>query len=107
IESYRRALSIYPRFSEAHVNMGYSQHHLGLLNDAVESFKCALEIDPEHPAAHYTLAETLLLLGDFEAGWREYEWRFRSHQCHSPLPLRRWDGWPLAGQTILLACEQG
>ena len=52
----------------------------------------------------------LLLRGDFERGWEEYEWRWKCKD--TPIPLRnftqeRWDGGPLEGRTILLHAEQG
>ena len=51
-----------------------------------------------------------LLTGDFERGWAEYEWRWKtkeqSFQRRSfSQPL--WDGQALAGRTILLHAEQG
>merc|ERR1711964_927377 len=56
------------------------------------------------------LASVLLLRGDFEEGWEEYEWRWESE---SLLPFKRdfiqpfWDGSPLGDKTILLHAEQG
>ena len=54
---------------------------------------------------------TRLTLGDFDAGWREYEWRWKTaafagkrRQFRAPL----WLGdAPLSGKTILLHAEQG
>ena len=49
-----------------------------------------------------------LLQGDFERGWPEYEWRWRTKDfACNPSPLPRWDGSPLQGKTILLYAEQG
>ena len=49
-----------------------------------------------------------LTLGDFESGWREYEWRWQCKEFNPP-PLHqpRWDGSALEGRTILLFGEQG
>ncbi len=53
-------------------------------------------------------ALTLLLLGDFAAGWPEYEWRFRADGIPKwPWLQPMWDGSPLEGRTILLQREQG
>ena len=54
---------------------------------------------------------TRLSLGDFDAGWKSYEWRWRTgafarqrRQLHAPL----WLGdAPVSGKTILLHAEQG
>ena len=46
--------------------------------------------------------------GDFQRGWAEYEWRWKTKQCQRrdfSQPL--WDGQPLEGRTILLHAEQG
>jgi hypothetical protein len=51
-----------------------------------------------------------LLKGDFDNGWREYDWRWRmqdfpSRRAEFDQPL--WDGSDLNGKTILLYPEQG
>ncbi|WMD21161.1 tetratricopeptide repeat protein [Achromobacter seleniivolatilans] len=60
--------------------------------------------------ARFDLAEVMLLQGDFDAGWREY--RFRYQLTHTALLRRhvqkpRWDGQSIAGQTLLIHDEQG
>jgi ADP-heptose:LPS heptosyltransferase len=50
-------------------------------------------------------------LGDFEGGWREYEWRLHQFAPHSGYPMRHglplWVGQPIQGRTILVYDEQG
>jgi hypothetical protein len=49
-----------------------------------------------------------LLKGDFQRGWAEYQWRWKTKQAPQrgfSQPL--WDGQPLEGRTILLHAEQG
>jgi hypothetical protein len=50
----------------------------------------------------------LLLTGDFEPGWREYEWRWKTTRF-PPRNFRQpvWCGEPLEGRAILLHTEQG
>ena len=49
-----------------------------------------------------------MLLGDFEQGWGEYEWRWRLPGIAlPPIDVPQWDGAPLAGPTVLLRAEQG
>ncbi|WP_286798864.1 tetratricopeptide repeat protein [Pandoraea sp. 64-18] len=58
----------------------------------------------------FDLAETLLLLGDFERGWREYRHRYRLEHTQSierKVQRPRWDGRPIPGQTLLIHDEQG
>lgn len=59
---------------------------------------------------HFDLAETLLLLGDYERGWREYRHRYRMPHTTGlarPIQQPRWDGRPLEGRRILIHDEQG
>src|SRR5439155_12679167 len=79
----------------------------------------AVRYRPDFADAHNDLALLLLLRGDFERGWREYEWRWRTKHVRSPMSDVRsqtmgtaasdkvWDGSPLGGRTILLHAEQG
>ncbi|WP_425495805.1 glycosyl transferase family 8 [Pandoraea bronchicola] len=58
----------------------------------------------------FDLAEALLLLGDFERGWREYRYRYSLEHTQSierKVQRPRWDGQPIPGQTLLIHDEQG
>lgn len=110
--AYERAISIKPDYAEAYCNLGVVQNDLQHMDAALASFERAIAIDPENATAHCNKAFTLLLLGDFERGWRLYEWRWRlaansgedADRLGKPLWL---GGEPLAGKTILLRSEQG
>lgn len=58
----------------------------------------------------FDLSETLLLLGEFERGWREYRYRY-SLEHTMPIERKvqrpRWDGQPIPGKTLLIHDEQG
>jgi hypothetical protein len=46
-----------------------------------------------------------LSVGDFEAGWEGYEWRWKVSELHRSIPTPdapRWKGEPLDGRTILV-----
>jgi hypothetical protein len=86
---------------------------LGRLDEAMQSFDRATDIRPDLAEAWWDKAATHLLLGDFEAGWRLFEWRW---QVPGPNGLDRvvrfaeplWTGRePLEGKTIVLYAEQG
>jgi tetratricopeptide (TPR) repeat protein len=76
---------------------------LGRPLEAREAFRRAVEIEPHHADAQLDLGLVSLLLGDFAAGWRGYEWRKPATSCGFDLP--RWDGSDPRGRTILVACE--
>jgi tetratricopeptide (TPR) repeat protein len=80
----------------------------GRLDEAIALLREALRLKPFYAYAHYNLSLLLLLCGNFEEGWREYEWRWQTKDFPSyQRPEPPWDGGPLDGKTILLHPEQG
>jgi tetratricopeptide (TPR) repeat protein len=107
-ESFRRAATLRPDYVEARINMGNALQGLGRYAEALASFRDAETIRPEDAAAHVNAAFMLLLMGEFSAGWREYEWRRRLPDMLVPdVAIPPWQGESLAGKSILLQCEQG
>lgn len=106
--NYQRAIELRPDYPEAHSNFGISLSEYGRTEEALEHFSRALQLKPDYPDAHMNQSLTLLMNGDWEQGWREYEWRwgckeFKPRQFSEP----RWDGRPLDGKRLLLHTEQG
>jgi hypothetical protein len=65
---------------------------------------------PGNLAARFDLAQTLLLLGEFERGWREYHYRYslpHTKVIERKVQQPRWDGRPIPGKTLLIHDEQG
>jgi hypothetical protein len=65
---------------------------------------------PGNLAARFELAETLLLLGEFDRGWREYHYRYslpNTKVIERKVQRPRWDGRPIPGKTLLIHDEQG
>ena len=106
---YQTALRFRPNFAPTLHNLGLAYRSLMQLDEAMKAFDAALAIDPSHHEARASRAMTLLLLGEYERGWREYECRwnittvFKKRSYAQPL----WDGLDPHGQTILLHSEQG
>src|SRR5262249_24347134 len=78
--------------------------------EALKAFAAARDLDPQDPDTSFNEGLTRLLLGDFAAGWKLYEWRWQAKQRAQlrsfTAPL--WLGVePLAGKTILVHAEQG
>ncbi len=96
---------------EALNNRGLVLRDLDRPLEALASFDRALSIDPGHAEIHSNRACLRLLLGDFERGWEEFEWRWRVPDFapwRRDFAQPRWLGdAPLAGRTILLHAEQG
>lgn len=80
--------------------------------EALASYDQALAIAPDSAKAHWNRALTLLRIGDFDQGWKEYEWRWKVKsewvRAHEFPPNSLWLGeQPIEGKTIVLHAEQG
>jgi hypothetical protein len=110
VASADRAIAINPNSTPAHFNRAHALRDLCRFDEAIASLDRALAITPNYAKAHYSRGLLLLMKGDFEHGWPEYEWRWKKPDFTSvkrEFPQPRWDGSPLADKTILLHPEQG
>ncbi|UFS72416.1 tetratricopeptide repeat protein [Geomonas sp. RF6] len=102
---YLRAIALRPDALEPRMNLSTAWQDLGEPQRAIESCREALSLYPDSPEAHWNLALNLLMTGEYEQGWREYEWRLKGADAQLTPPS--WRGEALAGEMILLRCEQG
>jgi len=109
--AYEAVLKLQPGQPDTLGNIGNALNTLGRPREALALLEQALAARPHFPVAHYNAAMTRILLGDYRAGWAEYEWRWQTPWFY---PQRRafnaplWLGSePLDGKTILLHAEQG
>ncbi|CAB3763669.1 tetratricopeptide repeat protein [Paraburkholderia solisilvae] len=109
LAAYRQAIALKPRFVRAYVNLGVALRDVRRFDDALQQFKKALSIDPNDAGARTNRAQTNLLLGEFEHGWREYEWRWRDGTMSHGFPADTlWTGaQPIEGKTVFVHHEQG
>jgi hypothetical protein len=91
-------------------NLAVIQYHRLELDDCIASAEKALTINAFLPGSHFQLAEALLLRGEWERGWNEYQWRFDlpgNAPLMPPTTQPRWDGTPFDDGTLLLIADQG
>jgi tetratricopeptide (TPR) repeat protein len=108
IAGFQRLLQENPRDAQAHTDLGNVYRELGRHRDAIESFGRAIDCNPELAEAHFARSLELLACGEYEEGWREYEWRWRVKALNTPLrafPQPLWKG--ERRDTVLLHAEQG
>jgi len=82
-------------------------------DEALKYYTELLRRYPQSASGHWNYSMLLLLLGRYEEGWNEYNWRWLTPHFASSLskwghlaqPL--WDGSSLKGRTILIYDEQG
>ncbi len=111
LESYEHALALMPDHPQILTNRGHALRRLDRPQEALASLAAAIKKSPDFPEAHFESALAHLTLGDFEAGWKAYEWRWKTSAFADKRRSFRQPQWqgngPLAGKTILLHAEQG
>ncbi len=121
-ELYRRLTRLDEALAQARLAVGFDRedaeapYNLALvhydrleIDEAIEALRRALELAPGHAGAHFELAECLLLRGQYEEGWREFDWRFRLPGARRPVPpgtAPGWDGRVIQGPLLIMA-DQG
>jgi len=111
LAQYEHALRVNPDCVDAHLNRGNALGAMNRLNEALQSYDEALARDPQHADANFNQALVRLCLGDFRAGWRQYEYRWKREKYATARPVYprpMWSGKEdVRGKTILLCAEQG
>jgi Tfp pilus assembly protein PilF len=77
---------------------------------AVACLLRALGLKPDHADGHLALGQNLLAMGDFEPGWKEYEWRNLTEAGKGTLPKMTsavWNGMRIPSGRLLMVGDQG
>jgi tetratricopeptide (TPR) repeat protein len=109
IAAGKRAVELNPKDPHCRVNLAIIYYASCEFEKSAECCEEALALAPKLPGAHFELAEALLVRGEFERGWEEYEWRFQIAGAKQPMPKTDrplWDGKPVDGHLLLVA-DQG
>jgi tetratricopeptide (TPR) repeat protein len=105
---FRRALELRPQDVELRFNWACLLLAQNNRQDGITVLEQVLQMRPDHAEAHYNRATLRLLAGDFERGWPEFEWRWKTTQQQPRNFVQPiWGGESLSGRTILLHTEQG
>lgn len=111
LASCERAIALRPSHPDAYVNRGIAFVEQKRFVEALASYAKAISLSPGNAEAHYSAAHCHLLTGDFERGWQENEWRWKTTQARNArqdFEQPQWSGREaIAGKTILLHAEQG
>ena len=108
---YRKAIEFKPDFTEAHIELGNVLYAQCKLKEAISAYDKSVMISPEHPVAHWDRSLALLLNGNYDEGWQEFEWRLQIAQSGakwmSAFEKKVWDGSCFDGKRIFICSEQG
>jgi tetratricopeptide (TPR) repeat protein len=108
-EHYQKAIDLKPDYWDAHCHLGILYKDNLQLDKAIECLQRIIQLNPHYVKAHATLGHVLLLLGQFNQGFAEYEWRLQQEKYDSYKPeTPMWDGLSsIEGKSIVLWNEQG
>jgi tetratricopeptide (TPR) repeat protein len=108
LEAYGRAIEIDPRLVPVLRAMSGIYSTTGRHEENVELLRRLLAIDPTDAAAHWSLAWSLLVLGFWEEGWVEAEWRPRDERPELQAAEKNiWDGGSISGKRLLIYSDGG
>lgn len=110
LESYDNAIRLKPDYAKAHSNRGNALLDLKRPEEALASYDRAIGLKPDYAEAYWNQSQAWLLMGKFEKGFRQYEWRKKRDKPIAvrayPQPL--WLGEEdIRGKTLFLYWEQG
>ncbi len=111
VADYNKALTLRPEAAEAFSNRALAKTGLHDFDGAFADYKRAMELRPDYDYILSTQGLIHLLRGNFEEGWKLFEWRWKipttarnKRPAYAPL----WLGdKPIAGKTIIVQPEQG
>jgi tetratricopeptide (TPR) repeat protein len=78
VRRYREAISVSPADFEIYLNLGVCERHQGHHVDAVQAYSRCLAIKPDDPDAEFSMALSMLSVGNFQRGWPAYRSRFHA-----------------------------
>ena len=91
-------------------NYGNVMRECGQPARAVPFLQHAIALEPQNVTAHFNLAVSYLIQGNYAQGWPLYEVRWNYEHLAGQLPKHtqpRWTGQDLKDKTILVEGEQG
>ncbi len=110
VDSYCKALALRPEYAPTYLNRGEALADLRRYPEALADYRKALDLRPDYDDARWNEALARLLLGEFDAGWKLYECRWRGTMAwprrHTDIPP--WLGAEdVRGKRLLVWWEQG
>jgi len=107
---YKKAFTHAPDQAEIHGNLAVLYQETGQIDLAFDHYDKAIKSQPDNAEFRRNRAMAYLQIGDYENGWREYGWRWKTRAFENQVrefakPI--WLGEDLTGQTVLVHCEQG
>jgi hypothetical protein len=106
----QEAIRLDPQNADHLVNLSLVFTDLDDRERAIACLLRALGLQPDHADGHLALGQNLLASGDFEPGWKEYEWRNLTEAGKGTLPKMTsaaWNGMRIPNGRLLMVGDQG
>ena len=114
VQYFIKALDKDARHATTLGNLGVAYKAIGRYDDSRLTFAKAITIEPANTEHQWNLALLELLLGDYESGWKRYEWRYHPDRTvldriqlpNITTPMLK-PGDNIQGKVVGLMAEQG
>ena len=109
LNHFKTSLRLSPDHIGSLLMLGVVYEELKKFDQAKESYLNCINIYPENIDPHINLGMCYLLTGEYEKGWKEYEWRLKLENTLPSIELNKpqWKGENLDEKKLLIICEQG
>jgi hypothetical protein len=110
LADYEAVIAARPDFAPALNLKGVALAALNRHAEAIACYDRALAIQPHFAPAHLNRGLSELVTGGFDAGWRDFEWRWTGSDTQipkRPFAQPQWRGENAKGKTVLVHAEQG
>ena len=111
LAAYDHAIALKPNLANAWGGRGSVLARANRDDEALACYEKAIEFDPDYAEGYFNKGVLKLSLGDFEAGWPLYEWRWKISKpglAARQFVQKLWLGDEnISGKTILIHSEQG
>ncbi len=106
VASHQQAVHLDQGNPNALHNLGAALRDLGRWDQALDCFERALQANPRHVPSQIDRGRSLLLAGEYGAGFKDLEARFQlaGYQLRGT-DTPRWDGRKVKGKTVLVQSE--
>ena len=106
VASHQQAVHLDPKNPDTLHNLGVALRDLGRRDQSLDCFERALAGNPDHVPSLLDRGRSLLLAGEYRAGFKDLEARFKLRRFQlRGMDTPRWDGAKVKGKTVLVSCE--
>ena len=112
IEAYSRVIELNPDDAVFYNNLGVCYYKNYQFDLAIDNYNKAISLRPDFVEAYSNLSHLYIMNGNFEEGWKYYEWRFKQKELqHLNIPKFQTPVWDsnnsIKNKTIYVYWEQG